>query len=310
MTDGSIQKNESELDRSLSLFSSSECIAWLTVYVTESVAIVTLNFLTIIVFVRNRSLRKRSMYLVINLAVADMLVGGFTEVMALVNFGNWPCHVWRVNVKDSEIWAAILLSMRELFVYASLTNLAAISLERLHATFRPFKHRVIKEWVLSVVIAATWVTAGLFVTVLGLVWGYDFNYLVVMFHVLCSFMSICLFIIVVSYSSILVKVYWGAHPQHHGAANRERKLTKTLFIVTLVSLITWLPFVVLTAKFWLLTEVFLHFHNSTMVLLFANSLVNPIVYTIRMPEFRRALASLFRRQHIQIQVQIPRRTIP
>ena len=38
--------------------------------------IVTLNLCTIIVFIRNRNLRKRSTYLVINLAVIDMLVGG------------------------------------------------------------------------------------------------------------------------------------------------------------------------------------------------------------------------------------------
>ena len=41
-----------------------------------SVAIVMLNALTIIVCLKERSLRKRSMYLVINQAVADMFVGG------------------------------------------------------------------------------------------------------------------------------------------------------------------------------------------------------------------------------------------
>ena len=319
MTNGSIYKNESELDWSLSSFSSSECIAWLTVYVTESVAIVTLNFLTILVFIRNRSLRKRSMYLVINLSVADMLVGGFTGVMGLVNVGYWDCHVWRVNYGIySGIWDYIIWGMQELFLYASLTNLAAISLERMHATFRPFKHRVIKKWVLSVVIAVTWVTAGLFATVYQLVRRNGFNYIEVILQVLCSFWSICLFIIIVSYSSILVKVYCGAHPQHHGATNRETKLTKTLFIVTLVSLMTWLPsvariFIAINTDTLLSLSVVSgrRLHFSATVILYANSLLNPIVYTIRMPEFRRALVSLLiRRQHRQVQVQIPLRAIP
>ena len=317
MANGSIQKNGSELD---SLFSSSECIAWLTVYVTESVAIVTLNFVSIIVFIRNRNLRKLSMYLVINLAVADMLVGGFTGVMKLVDIGAWMCSVSRVNGIYSGIWAGIMWGMPALFPCASLINLVAISLERLHATFRPFKHRCIKKWVIRVVITVTWVTvAGLLNVVVVSLLGrrYSLNYHFSVLNVLCSFMSICLFIIFVSYSSILIKVYCGALPRHHCATNRERKLTKTLFIVTLVSLMTWLPFVA-RIFIWNNTDIFLYLpvvsyerlNYSTVVLLYANSLLNPIVYTIRMPEFRRALVSLFiRRQHKQVHVQIPLRAI-
>ena len=57
----------------LSLF---ECIPWMTVGLAECVAIVTFNLCTIIVFIRNRNLRKRSTYLMINLAVIDMSLGG------------------------------------------------------------------------------------------------------------------------------------------------------------------------------------------------------------------------------------------
>ena len=42
----------------------------------ESVVIVTLNALTIIVYLKEYGLRKHSMYLVINLAFVDMLVAG------------------------------------------------------------------------------------------------------------------------------------------------------------------------------------------------------------------------------------------
>ena len=60
---------------SFSLFPASECIALVTVYGIEAVAIVMLNALTIIVWLKERCLRKCSMYLVINQAVADMFVG-------------------------------------------------------------------------------------------------------------------------------------------------------------------------------------------------------------------------------------------
>ena len=53
--------------------SSSECITWFAVFLTVCVAIVTVNLLSIIVFIKNRSLRTRAMYLVINLTIADFL---------------------------------------------------------------------------------------------------------------------------------------------------------------------------------------------------------------------------------------------
>ena len=44
---------------------------------------------------------------------------------------------------------------------------------------------------------------------------------------------------------------------------------------------------------------------SLFVLSLMNSLVNPIVYTIRMPEFRKALLLLFKRQRRQNARDIP-----
>ena len=72
MANHSQQQNET---LSFSLFSASEYIALVTVYGIEAVAIVMLNALTIIVCLKDCSLRKRSMYLVINQAVSDMFVG-------------------------------------------------------------------------------------------------------------------------------------------------------------------------------------------------------------------------------------------
>ena len=77
-------------------FSSSECIVWLTVLNIEAVAIVTMNALTIIIFLKERILSKHSMYLVISLAVADMFVtyGLIEESLSLGNY----CNVWKINM--------------------------------------------------------------------------------------------------------------------------------------------------------------------------------------------------------------------
>ena len=94
-----------------------------------------------------------------------------------------------------------------LFVFnmASVINLAAISLERTHATFRPFQHRVLKKWVFGAAVAAVWITAVLsasyiyldvFFTLSGP--GEFYSYL--------SILSFCFFVIAVSYASIVAKM--------------------------------------------------------------------------------------------------------
>ena len=283
---------------SLALFTPSECIAWLTVFGIEAVAMVTLNALVIIIYLRERSLRKRNMYLVINQAVADMFVGG-VAIIQCESLGS-SCDFWAINSVSSSIAFSVLAIVFLFFCpLASLLNLTAISLDRTHATFRPFKHRLVKKKIFGLVIVAVWITAGLFTTSIGLTFldefsTFEFKNILLPY---LSFSLFCLSIILVSYSSLAVKIVYGNHPHHHGATNRERKLTKTLFIVTVVSLLLTLPIVI----FWILrlvsfhTGVTLSFQARSRLLLsvyflfFANSFVNPVLYTFRMPEFKRAL---------------------
>ena len=283
---------------SLALFTPSECIAWLTVFGIEAVAMVTLNALVIIIYLRERSLRKRNMYLVINQAVADMFVGG-VAIIQCESLGS-SCDFWAINSVSSSI-AFSVLAIVFLFLcpLASLLNLTAISLDRTHATFRPFKHRLVKKKIFGLVIVAVWITAGLFTTSIGLTFldefsTFEFKNILLPY---LSFSLFCLSIILVSYSSLAVKIVYGNHPHHHGATNRERKLTKTLFIVTVVSLLLTLQIVI----FWILrlvsfhTGVTLSFQArsrlplSVYFLFFANSFVNPVLYTFRMPEFKSVL---------------------
>ena len=52
-----------------------KCSSWNAVFLTITVAVVIVNLISIIIFVKDGYLRTRSMYLVINLTVADMFVG-------------------------------------------------------------------------------------------------------------------------------------------------------------------------------------------------------------------------------------------
>ena len=266
--------------------SSPECITWMVVGLTESVAIITLNSLTVIAFCRDRNLRKRSTYLVISLAVADMLSGGISAHDLLYNVGEM-CNFWGHNRAYWYIPQVFILW----FPVCSLTIMTVISLERLNATFWPFRHRTIKKSVYWVLIVAIWLTALLFSCALIMIQYYtrkwDYYY-----HACSSFIFICLLVICVSYVFIFVKLRFGNQPRHHGAANRERKLTVTLFTVTSLSLLMWLPYVITTFLFFAtnifmsLSDIaFFRLQHVSIILLYANSFLNPILYTMRMPGF-------------------------
>ena len=205
---------------------------WFPVLITESVVILIMNAITIIAFARIRHLRKRSTYLIINLTVADLLVGAVTG----------PLVVY-LSCKDKEnngfTWQGFIIWTFEFtFVIASQVNLLLISLERLHATLYPFRHCFISECVYFKIIFSSWLITSLLGSVMAGLYLKQTNEGP---YVWASFNVLTLLVIAVSYIIIIVKVQRSPHPQHHGLANKERKLSVTLLILTGVSVLTILP---------------------------------------------------------------------
>ena len=288
------------------MLSSAECSTWYAVFLTITVAVVAVNFLSIILFIKNSNLRTRAMYLVINLTVADIFVGGISSIFLFEILGP---HCQIVNVgSNTAPEGKITLFFFRWFPLTSLTSIAVISLDRMHATFRPFRHRNIKKWVFGVTIAGVWILTAMILIPYPLISRFgDLHQqwqLLFPFYLWLSYCCLSLVVICVSYTSIALKFWCGTRPPSHGAANRQRKLTVTLFIMTTVSLLLWLPFVVYTfvvrsvlVRFSFPT--YLRLRLSFSLLYHTNSLVNPIIYTIRMPAFRRALLMLFKRRQRQ-----------
>ena len=283
------------------MFPKPECLTWLTIYFTLSFTTAAFNAITIVVFIKHRNLRNRSAYLIINLAVADMLVGGFSTIDLSYSYEQ-ICNI----KSDSGRIIYLRIAIALLFLVCSLANVTAISLERVHATFWPFKHRVIKKQVYNVIIAVTWITAGSMS--LAYITLTEFKAWSIYFYLWNSFNTICLSVICISYASIFVKVRYSSQGLHHNASTRERKLTATLFIVTFLSLVLWLPYIVNrllmeASNFSVIPplhlELFFAFSFHT------NSFINPILYLIKIPRFRRAFIGLFKiscPQRRQVQV--------
>ena len=78
---------------SLSTLSRPEGIAWCTVSSLLSLFITVGNHLTIVLFTANKIVRKKSLYLVINMALADLPLGAFALPLYIyVSISNEDCE--------------------------------------------------------------------------------------------------------------------------------------------------------------------------------------------------------------------------
>ena len=265
--------------------SKTAIIAVWCVAVFQCLIIIIGNGFTIFVFWIHRKRLKRTSIALINLAVADLLVG-FSVLLDSATF-DLPKQLGRVIV-NQEIYRPISSSLRLAFSVTSILFLVLISLERAFALIQPLRHRATntKAFIYSVFIV--WL-AGIAMSASHLF--LDLSYYAVLCIILftLSLVSIC-----VSYLAIRLKLN-NKGPVINSAHNRKiarqnTKLSKTLFIVVGASLLFWLPSLVLYSVHYFYQEI-LNYTSRQIVLMLhmTNSLVNPIIYSFRMPVFRETL---------------------
>ena len=293
------------------MFKETAAITVLCVHAFQSLIVVTGNTFTIFVFWIHRIKLKRTSFFLINLAVADLLVG-FTDFVVLGTHA-FPRHIGisRENKTPILIKGNIATSFQAVFSIVSVFFLVLISLERAFALLWPLWHRVTstKAYIYSVFIV--WV-AGITVGALSLLTVYDlldFRYYLIS---VCVIITFSLATICVSYLAIRTRLHRRV-PAMDTAHNRQRgeqntKLSKTLFIVIAASLVFWIPSVVVYCVHSLSKGMF----SDVVVYIFTmlhltNSLVNPIIYSLRMPMFRETLKRL--KNKLKIRKQSKRYTI-
>ncbi|XP_078367159.1 histamine H2 receptor-like [Oculina patagonica] len=268
-------------------YPAKEDTAWpFPVFFTELFLILIINAVTITAFARIRHLRKRSTYLIINLTVADLLVGAVTG----------PLFVYHEKEEDfSFTWKSfIILAFEVTFAVASQVNLCLISLDRLHSTLFPFRHCLIRKWVYFKIMIASWVISFLLACLMA---GLILNESDAGSYVWALFGIVTLLVLTISYVIIILNVQRSPHSQNQGTILTERKLSVTLFIVTGVSVLTILPWATYSAipvgiQIKLSDTSSVDIGSALAVIYFSNSIVNPLVYAIRMQEFRKAIKNL------------------
>lgn len=265
-------------------------IPWIVILGVETLIIILGNIVTIIVFWKQRSQLKQTSLFLINLTVADLMVGiGNIESVVIEIHKNFM-----TSSSCESLWGDYVVS-EELFGCASIGFLALISLERLYAMVWPLRIRTTstRKYVLS--LGVVWLLSGtVAVAQLGtaatLITEDIFIWFVTMY------LFVCLTIISCAYPAVWFFSRKEDPRLPPNRYKRNKELAKTLFIVTLLSLITWLPFTVVhNLQFTLKGNVAIWpvFHDVTQFLQLANSFINPVVYCFRMPLFRRSLREIF-----------------
>ena len=289
-----ITEGSSERKGVMSDTASVVILAFVTV---ESLIIIFANIFTIYVFWKHCTRLRRNCLLPLNLAFADLLVGSL-ETIALGTSGI-PSQLGKEKLIKSETYINILRYFQLSSYFASIFFLVVISLERAYAIICPLRHRVLslKSYIWTAVVL--WMAVIIIVVTLCLlsVYGLSEGAAWIAIYASITFLSfgtICASCYVIRRGlSRRVPVLNTVHNRKNGT-EQNAKLSKTLFIVIAASLVCWFPNVVAYSIFF---PRFLRSFPRPILSLaklfrLANSWVNPIIYCLRLPMFRRVLARM------------------
>ena len=242
------------------------------IYAAIGAATVIFNSLEISLIVKRWRETKPYEQLLLNLAIADILVGGIRFITALYG-------IYRPDWKEGTYYIA-LLGFKKFSVSSSVFNIFAISADRLIAVKFPLKHRVwMSKRNTRTMNASTWILTFLFTLVCILFTLNAYGRAMFLATAVILFIGAALLIIhAVLIKSIMTRPNFTlkAEQSHfHFGRRWERKvvLTCTLFVAVYFAC-TWPGcFEILQCK---KIPCYLDFSKTT--LLFLNSLINPCLY--------------------------------
>ena len=273
---------------SMKVPSKAEGIVWCSVFALASAFIVVGNLLTIVLFAVDKRLRKKSLFLVINMAFADLLLGAVSMLLYIyMELGDW-FYQWTGSTNTRLIYRLFRIA-DNVAIVASLLSATFISCERFYAIYRPFKHRTLTVRTYGIIIFTLWALAALDT---GLVYLPDLgNYSLYMWSSLGSMSTI---IICGCNIAIWIKFQHGsvAGSQQQNRDLQNKRLTKTLVLVSFLALFCWLPFIIVFSVSSLNQDFVIPWRYIVVISFvnYSNSFVSPVVYALRIPEFRQALA--------------------
>ncbi|XP_022790106.1 adenosine receptor A1-like [Stylophora pistillata] len=248
-----------------------------------SVAVVTIvgNCLSISVLLRRR-LRKRPHYLLVELALADLLVGIFAIPILMIT-----------SISQERVLSQFVSDCVDMFTGLwSVFTLALISIERLYAISHPLHHRqlslksyiiaMVMPWVFSIIVTSTRV-----LLYFGIMTTQHFVAVIIVS------LSTPLLTSFISYG--IIGNLQASRPLNDLRPRSNSKLAYVLLLITGTFVLTWLPFQILVIVFNIciscrgIPGVIVYVIK---LLQFSNSFINFIIYCLRMPNYRKIVLEI------------------
>lgn len=255
---------------------------WTACYGVMAFMIIIGNTLSISILLRRR-LRKRPHFLLISLAIADLLVG----LCAM------PIYM-TIVISDQRLLSKFTSDIADMFTgFSSVFTLASVSLERLNAIARPLRHRQLNLRSYSVAIVTPWILSLLVTSSRVLL---EFNLLTIQQFTSIVIVSLSTPLLVSCSAYCVIWIKKRSRIANRFRQRQERRFSKTVFLITGTFFLTWMPFqllVIILNKCFSCRNIPVAVVFVIKLLQFSNSVVNFFIYCFRLPSYRRALFGIF-----------------
>ena len=259
--------------------SKAQVIAWSCALTWEAAFITLGNLLAIVIFAFFKKIRvKKSLYLVINMAFADLALGSVCLPLSI--FIIETHH--QLTIERSPFFLKIIIVV---FAQVSFITAALISAERFYAIYWPLKHRTLSARAYRLVILTPWI-----LSILGSIFTvFLLHFVSVVGLFLCLYGLSIVLIICGLNIGIWRKFQQKTVPHLQNRALQNQRLTKALMFVSVMTLSSWLPSVAYNLADFFEYKMSDNIFLVTFFMYFSNSLINPVVYALRIPEFKQTL---------------------
>lgn len=280
-------------------FSFAELLGWICSCSIIAFVAVVGNSLVIAAFIRAVNLHSRLNYFVVGLAAADILVG-----VTSIPMWNYILYLTWQGMGISVLVTRLYEALDVFAAVNSILHLMAVSSERLYATIRPYSwnNKMHSKKIYLCCLIVIWTLSSIIAALFAIPFNSTVNEL--RFHVMNTLFFLPLAIICVAYVGIWFGVKRRTHLRSGHTSEKSIRLTFTVLIVIGLFLVAWLPFFIVrfiledcraycvSWRLFFFTK-FLHFSNSG---------INPVIYGLRIPEYRKFLSQVVHLKHLNFLV--------